>query len=59
MTLEGHNNKVMFIRPSNTLDDIHEEDSSEIEDDDFGDDSITDSASYDVALHQKKRYHCK
>ena len=58
-TLEAHNNNIMFIRPSNVLDDIHEEDSSEIEDDDYGDDSVTDSASYDVAMHNKNRYNCK
>ena len=36
---------------NNALDDIHEEDSSEMDEDDYVNNSISDSASYDVALH--------
>ena len=59
LTLEGHNNNIMFIRPNNMLDDIHEEGSSEIEDDDYWNDSVTDSASHNVAIHNNNRYNCK
>ena len=55
MQVSDQPNNGVFMGPrSYTLDDIHEEDSSEIDDYDYGNDSISDSASYDIAVHHKR-----
>ena len=54
-TLGEQSTKGTFITSrSDTLDEIQEEDSSEMDDSiDYGNDSISDSASYDVSVHHK------
>ena len=54
-SLGEQTSKGVFMRSrSNTLDEIQEESSSELEDYDYGNESVSDSASYDVAVHHKK-----
>ena len=57
-SLAEQSNKGVFMRSrSNTLDEIQEEDSSELEEDfDYGNESISDSASYDVEVHHNHGY---
>ena len=57
-SLAEQSSKGVFMRSRcNTLDEIQEEDSSEIEEDfDYGNDSISDSASYNVAVHHNYGY---
>ena len=54
-TLGEQSTKGAFMTSrSDTLDEIQEEDSSEMDDSiDYGNDSISDSASYDVSVHHK------
>ena len=54
-TLGEQSTKGTFMTSrSDTLDEIQEEDSSEMDDSiDYGNDSISDSASYDVSVHHK------
>ena len=54
-TLGEQSTKGTFMTSRNdTLDEIQEEDSSEMDDSiDYGNDSISDSASYDVSVHHK------
>ena len=54
-TLGEQSTKGTFMTSrSDALDEIQEEDSSEMDDSiDYGNDSISDSASYDVSVHHK------
>ena len=54
-TLGEQSTKGAFMTSrSDTLDEIQEEDSSEMDDSiDYGNDSVSDSASYDVSVHHK------
>ena len=49
--------KGVFMRSrSNTLHEIQEEESSDIDDYEYGCDSISDAGSYDVAFYHKQGY---
>ena len=57
ISLVDQANKGVFMRSrSNTLHEIQEEESSDIDEYEYGCDSISDAGSYDVAFHHRQGY---